>query len=49
MTDGYSGSDLAVLIKKAAYIPLHRMQKAKAWVRNSSGKYQPCSEDTPGA
>ena len=41
MTDGYSGSDIAVLIKKAAYVPLNLMQKAQYWKKNTNGKYEP--------
>jgi vacuolar protein-sorting-associated protein 4 len=45
MADGYSGSDVAVVVREALMEPLRKCQSAKQFLRDSrDGYYLPCSE-----
>lgn len=58
LTDGYSGHDIAVVVKDALMEPVRRIQTATHFRKiedsdsqdlNSSPRYQPCSPGAPGA
>uniref|UniRef100_A0A7S2UTU6 vesicle-fusing ATPase n=1 Tax=Fibrocapsa japonica TaxID=94617 RepID=A0A7S2UTU6_9STRA len=40
-TDGFSGSDISVLVREALYEPVRRCQTAKHWLRTGEGKLTP--------
>ena len=44
MAEGYSGSDVAVVVREALMEPLRKCQSAKQFVRDSAGGYHPCEE-----
>ena len=49
MTDGYSGSDLAIVIKDAFMEPLREIQEAKYWKEISANSWIPASEKEENA
>ncbi|KAF6006733.1 Vacuolar protein sorting-associated protein 4 [Brettanomyces bruxellensis] len=58
LTDGYSGHDIAVVVKDALMEPVRKIQTATHFRKieksdsqdsNSSPRYQPCSPGAPGA
>ena len=42
MSDGYSGSDVAVVVREALMEPLRKCQTAKQFIVDSEGFYNPC-------
>lgn len=42
--EGYSGSDIKVLVQEALMEPLRKCQTAKQFVRDTEGFYHPCEE-----
>uniref|UniRef100_A0A7S3Y2G3 AAA+ ATPase domain-containing protein n=1 Tax=Heterosigma akashiwo TaxID=2829 RepID=A0A7S3Y2G3_HETAK len=44
MSEGYSGSDISVLIREALYEPVRKCQQAKQWLLTPEGLYTPCEE-----
>mmetsp|Transcript_19239 Transcript_19239/g.25343 ORF Transcript_19239/g.25343 Transcript_19239/m.25343 type:complete len:452 (+) Transcript_19239:162-1517(+) len=42
MSEGYSGSDISVLIREALYEPVRKCQQAKQWILTEEGLYTPC-------
>lgn len=49
MTDGYSGHDIAVVVKDALMQPVRKIQCATHFQRLDNGQYTPCSPGAPGA
>jgi vacuolar protein-sorting-associated protein 4 len=47
-TDGFSGSDLAVLVKDAVYEPVRKLQAARKFRRLQNGKLLPVGEQEYG-
>ncbi len=45
-SEGYSGSDIKVVVQEALMEPLRKCQNAKQFMRDSAGNYHPC-EDYP--
>lgn len=43
-TEGYSGSDIAVVVREALMEPIRKCQEAKQFIKDSSGYYHPCVE-----
>lgn len=46
-SDGYSGSDIAVVVKDGVYMPFRRCTTAKKWKRNPDGFYTPTYPSDP--
>lgn len=46
-TDGFSGSDISVLVRDAVYEPIRRLQLATKF-KQVNGKFIPCRGDEPG-
>jgi vacuolar protein-sorting-associated protein 4 len=44
MTEGYSGSDVAVIVREALMEPLRKCQNAKQFMIDGDGFYNPCEE-----
>lgn len=44
VSDGYSGSDIAVVVREALMEPLRKCQTAKQFLKDSEGKFHPCEE-----
>jgi vacuolar protein-sorting-associated protein 4 len=44
MSDGYSGSDVAVVVREALMEPLRKCQTAKQFSLDQNGMYTPCEE-----
>jgi vacuolar protein-sorting-associated protein 4 len=43
-TEGYSGSDIKVLVQEALMEPLRKCQTAKQFYKDGQGNYHPCEE-----
>jgi vacuolar protein-sorting-associated protein 4 len=43
-TEGYSGSDIKVLVQEALMEPLRKCQQAKQFLRDNGGFFHPCDE-----
>lgn len=41
-SEGYSGSDISVVVREAIYEPLRKCQQAKQFIVDSSGGHHPC-------
>ena len=48
ITDNYSGSDIAILIRDAVYEPVRRLQLAQKFRKLGNGKWTPCREGEDG-
>lgn len=48
-TDGYSGSDIAVVVRDALMEPVRKVQLATHFKQVTGGKWMPCSPGEPGA
>ena len=46
-TEGFSGADIKILVKKALMEPIHRCERAKQFKRVRHGLYVPCEEEYP--
>jgi len=46
LTEGYSGSDISIIVREALMGPVRRCQKAKYFVRTDSGKLTPTDDPT---
>lgn len=44
-TEGYSGSDIATVVKCALLKPLRKCYKAKKFIRTANGKYKPTTKN----
>ena len=42
--EGYSGSDIKVLVQEALMEPLRKCQTAKQFIKDENGNYHPCEE-----
>lgn len=49
MTEGFSGSDISVVVREALFQPLRRCQTAKYFCKDVEGLYSPCTASDPGA
>ena len=49
MTEGFSGSDVAIVVRDALMQPIRAIQNATHFVRTPEGKLTPCSPGAPGA
>lgn len=47
--EGFSGSDISVVVREALMEPVRRCQRAKYFVQGSDGNFSPCISSTPGA
>eukprot|EP00768_Dysnectes_brevis_P000740 gnl/Dysnectes_brevis/1166_a1300_4432.p1 GENE.gnl/Dysnectes_brevis/1166_a1300_4432~~gnl/Dysnectes_brevis/1166_a1300_4432.p1 ORF type:complete len:448 (-),score=157.13 gnl/Dysnectes_brevis/1166_a1300_4432:50-1336(-) len=47
--EGFSGSDISVLVRDALMEPVRQLQRATHFRRNAEGKYEACSPGTPGS
>lgn len=43
-TEGYSASDISILVRDAVYEPVRRLQLAKQFRKLPNGKWTPCRE-----
>nr|XP_022304455.1 vacuolar protein sorting-associated protein 4-like isoform X2 [Crassostrea virginica] len=49
-TEGFTGSDIVVVVKEALMEPLRMIEKATHYVKDKdTNKWAPCSPDTPGS
>lgn len=46
-TEGYSGSDLAVVVREALMEPLRQCQIAQYFFKDMNGNYLPCDQNHP--
>lgn len=44
VSEGYSGSDIAVVVREALMEPLRKCQTAKQFLKDEEGKFHPCEE-----
>jgi vacuolar protein-sorting-associated protein 4 len=49
ISQGYSGSDVAIVVRDALMQPIRAVQTATHFLRTEDGKLQPCSPGAPGA
>ena len=48
-TEGFSGSDVSIIVRDAIMEPVRMLQKASHFRIDSSGRYEPCSPGAQGA